>query len=424
MNKILHQPTFNIGMVGHVSHGKSSCVRALTGIETFKHTAEKERGITMKIGYANCKIFQCGQCSEPQCYQATSSKVKIHKCIICDSETKLIQYFSFVDCPGHDSLMSAMLSGTTVMDYAILLIDGSQKCPQPQTTEHLAALEIMKLKKIIIVQNKLDLIDGNKAMEQYVDIQNFVKGTCAESVPIIPLSAQKKYNLDILCEYIVKYFGQDFLTNESRNTLSARMNIIRSFDVNKPGCNINDLTGGVVGGSLVSGQLSVGDVVEIRPGLVKKDTNGKLMWQPLRTTIVSIKTDSDDIREAHSGGLIGVCTNLDPFLTRSDRMVGQVIGRPDAMPDVHLNIRAKCKFMKRVDPINASQMVVTKPKINEMVLLNVSSKPVIATVTKISGSKYTFELNYPCCMSPGEKFSVSCKIGGSWRLSGMASFSK
>ena len=419
------QPKYNIGLVGSVSHGKSMTVKAFTGAQTFKFSKEKEKGITMKIGYANCKIFCCQKCPEPICYQSSNNKTKNHKCIHCNTDCLLKQYFSFIDCPGHESLMNIMLSGATVMDYAFLLIDATQKCPQPQTIEHLNALEILQIKKIIIIQNKLDLVEAMQATEQYASIKNFVKGTIAESAPIIPFCAEKKYNLDILCEFIIKFFG-----NPQKTITYPKMNIIRSFDVNKPGCtDIDKIVGGVLGGSIISGTLSIGDQVEIRPGLVhltentdcnsnfKSNSNSnsksksQLVWKPIFTTIVSMKSDTDDISVATSGGLIGLCTNLDPYLTRSDRMIGQVIGLPGHMPDVYTECRAKCIFMSGTH----------LPKSNSEVLLNISSKPIIAIVKKVVKLDYLFTLKYPCCMSIGENFSISSKINGSWKLIGIGS---
>ncbi len=88
-------------------------------------------------------------------------------------------HISFVDCPGHDILMATMLNGAAVMDAALLLVSANESCPQPQTAEHLAAIEIMRLKDIIIVQNKVDLIDSETALEQYRQIQEFVNGVFA-----------------------------------------------------------------------------------------------------------------------------------------------------------------------------------------------------------------------------------------------------
>ena len=146
-----------------------------------------------------------------------------------------------------------MLNGAAVMDAALLLIAGNESCPQPQTSEHLAAIEIMKLKHILIMQNKVDLVKESQAMEQHEQIQRFVQGTVAEGAPVIPISAQLKYNLDAVCEYITSKITvppRDF-------TSQARLIVIRSFDVNKPGCEVDDLKGGVAGGSILKGVLRV-----------------------------------------------------------------------------------------------------------------------------------------------------------------------
>lgn len=89
---------------------------------------------------------------------------------------KLVRHVSFVDCPGHDIYMATMLNGAAVMDAALLLIAGNESCPQPQTQEHLAAIEIMNLENLIILQNKMDLVRPEKAEEQYKQITAFVQG--------------------------------------------------------------------------------------------------------------------------------------------------------------------------------------------------------------------------------------------------------
>ncbi len=351
------QPSFNIGMIGSVANGKSTMVKTFTGIETFKHSKEQETGKTIKLGYANCKIFKCNNCPKPVCYQYTGSRDKTYNCINCGTECELVKFFSFVDCPGHDSLMSTMLSGATIMDYALVMIDATQKFPdsQPQTVEHLQALEILQVKQAIIIQNKLDLVDGNKAQEQCEHIREFIKGTCVENAPIIPVSAQKKYNLDILAEYITELFQEPVRIHNP-----PKMLVVRSFDVNKPGFDIQNIIGGVVGGSLVSGNLKVGDEVEIRPGIIDKTSTSSCTWKPLRAIITSMKSDTDQLTTAGPGGLIAVCTDLDPCLTKSDKMIGQIIGIPDQMPPVYTEINANCMFIMKT--IGASTIKITKPK--------------------------------------------------------------
>ena len=99
-----------------------------------------------------------------------------------------------------------MLAGAAVMDSALLLIAGNQPCPQPQTSEHLAAVEIMRLQHIIILQNKIDIIirEPGAPNKQFDDIKRFVQGSIAEGAPIIPISAQLKYNIDVVVDYICR----------------------------------------------------------------------------------------------------------------------------------------------------------------------------------------------------------------------------
>merc|ERR1719183_1766184 len=229
---------------------------------------------------------------------------------------RLERHVSFVDCPGHDILMATMLNGAAVMDAALLLIAGNEACPQPQTSEHLAAVEIMRLKHIIILQNKVELVKEQKAQTQYEEIKKFVAGTAADSSPIIPLSAVLKYNLDVVCEYLctqVPIPPRDF-------TSSPVMIIIRSFDVNKPGEEVNNLKGGVAGGSILKGVLRVGEEIEIRPGIVSKDSTGRSVCKPIRSRIVSLAAEANALQFAVPGGLIGVGTKIDPSQTRADRL--------------------------------------------------------------------------------------------------------
>ena len=179
---------------------------------------------------------------------------------------------SFVDCPGHDILMATMLNGAAVMDAAFLLVSSAETCPQPQTSEHLAAVEIMRLENIIILQNKVDLVKEDAAKAQHEQIRKFVAGTVADSAPVIPISAVLKYNIDVVCEYIVHKIPvprRDFVS-------SPRLIVIRSFDVNKPGQDVKSLQGGVAGGSILQGVLKVNDEVELRPG--EGRGGGSVIW--------------------------------------------------------------------------------------------------------------------------------------------------
>eukprot|EP00730_Choanoeca_flexa_P016696 TRINITY_DN7946_c0_g1_i4.p1 TRINITY_DN7946_c0_g1~~TRINITY_DN7946_c0_g1_i4.p1 ORF type:complete len:349 (+),score=63.59 TRINITY_DN7946_c0_g1_i4:95-1048(+) len=258
---ISRQATINIGTIGHVAHGKSTLVKSISGIHTVRFKSELERNITIKLGYANAKIYRCPTCVPLIKYKSRGSGHPDQPlCPICPgTKMELKRHVSFVDCPGHDILMATMLNGAAVMDAALLLIAGNESCPQPQTSEHLAAIEIMKLKHILILQNKIDLVKESQATEQHKQIQSFVKGTIAESAPIVPISAQLKYNIEVINEYICTQIPvpkRDFLS-------PPRLIVIRSFDVNKPGFEVDDLQGGVAGGSILQGVLKKGQVMPL-----------------------------------------------------------------------------------------------------------------------------------------------------------------
>ncbi|KAH8521650.1 hypothetical protein H0E87_002630 [Populus deltoides] len=270
---ISRQATINIGTIGHVAHGKSTVVKAISGVQTVRFKNELERNITIKLGYANAKIYKCEdeRCPRPKCYKAYGSGKEDNP--MCDVEgfqncrMNLLRHVSFVDCPGHDILMATMLNGAAIMDGALLLIAANESCPQPQTSEHLAAVEIMRLQHIIILQNKVDLIQENAAINQHEAIKKFIQGTVADGAPVVPISAQLKYNIDVVCEYIVKK-----IPIPERNFISPpNMIVIRSFDVNKPGYEVDEIRGGVAGGSILRGVLKVNQFIEVRPGIIVKD---------------------------------------------------------------------------------------------------------------------------------------------------------
>ena len=146
------------------------------------------------------------------------------------------------------------------MDGAILVIAADEPCPQPQTREHLAAAEVSGIKNLIIVQNKIDIVDQKRALESYNEIKNFIKGTVAEKAPIIPISAQRGINIDVLLNAIETIIP----TPKRDETKPPLMYIVRSFDVNKPGTTIDTLEGGIIGGTIAQGKFTVGEEIEIR----------------------------------------------------------------------------------------------------------------------------------------------------------------
>ena len=234
-----YQPNINIGTSGHVDHGKTTLVEAITGVWTSAHSEELRRGITIKVGYADATFYKCPQCPPPDCYSTNPI------CANCEGKSELLRVVSFVDSPGHESLMANMLSGSALMDGAILVVAADDPVPQPQTREHMLALQVLGIKQIVIVQNKVDLTDPENALENYEEIRDFVKHSVAESAPIIPVSAQHKINIDALIEAI----EGTIKTPVRMKNANAIMHVLRSFDVNKPGIRIKQVKGGVIRGA-------------------------------------------------------------------------------------------------------------------------------------------------------------------------------
>uniref|UniRef100_A0A7M4E7W5 protein-synthesizing GTPase n=2 Tax=Archosauria TaxID=8492 RepID=A0A7M4E7W5_CROPO len=411
------------GTIGHVAHGKSTVVKAISGVHTVRFKNELERNITIKLGYANAKIYKLEDpsCSRPECYRSCGSSTPDEfptDIPGTKGNFKLVRHVSFVDCPGHDILMATMLNGAAVMDAALLLIAGNESCPQPQTSEHLAAIEIMKLKHILILQNKIDLVKESQAKEQYEQILSFVQGTVAEGAPIIPISAQLKYNIEVVCEYIVKKIPvplRDF-------TSEPRLIVIRSFDVNKPGCEVDDLKGGVAGGSILKGVLKVGQEIEVRPGIVSKDSEGKLMCKPIFSKIVSLFAEHNDLQYAAPGGLIGVGTKIDPTLCRADRMVGQVLGAVGALPEIFTELEISYFLLRRLLGVRTEgdkkAAKVQKLSKNEVLMVNIGSLSTGGRVSAVKADLGKIVLTNPVCTEVGEKIALSRRVEKHWRLIG------
>ncbi|MEM2869574.1 MAG: translation initiation factor IF-2 subunit gamma [Thermoplasmata archaeon] len=403
--KVPTQPVVNIGMVGHVDHGKTTLTKALTGEWTDRHSEEIKRGISIKLGYADAAFYRCPKCGEPECFSTKE------ECPVCNSKTELLRSVSFVDSPGHETLMATMLSGAALMNGALLLIAANEPCPQPQTREHLMALDIVGIKNIIVVQNKIDIVSEEQAVQNYREIEEFCKGTVAEGAPIVPVSAHHDANLDILIQAIEKTIPTPRLDPDK----PSRMYIARSFDVNLPGTRPRELKGGVVGGSIIQGTLSVGEEVEIRPGLRTADK--KPHWEPIRTRVVSLVSGGREVKSAAPGGLVGIGTELDPFFTKSDALVGNMLGAPGTLPPVWDTLVLKTHLLERmVGTQEAAEVKEIKTK--EPLMLNVGVATTVGVVTACHGDICTFSLKLPVCAEKGQRVALSRKVGGRWRLIG------
>lgn len=400
------QPEVNIGTIGHVDHGKTTLVQALTGVWASRHSEELRRGITIKLGYADAPIYKCPGCPPPQCYSTEL------KCKGCKTEGEFVRAVSFVDAPGHEALMATMLSGAAVMDGALLVVAADETCPQPQTREHLAAIQIVNVKNLVIVQNKIDLVDEKRAWESYEEIKKFTEGSIAENAPIIPVSAQHKVNIDVLIQAIEEHIP----TPRRDPTKPARLSVLRSFDVNKPGTPVEKLAGGVLGGTILQGVFKVDDEVEIRPG-VRAEKSGKVFYEPLFTETVSLQAGGKTVEEARPGGLVGMGTLLDPSLTKADGLTGNIAGKPDTMPpslteltmEIHLFPRAVgTKELMEIETVHTG----------ESLLLDVGTSITAGTVVSVKGETATLKLSRPISAEEGSRAAISRKIAGRWRLIG------
>ncbi|MBU0756473.1 MAG: translation initiation factor IF-2 subunit gamma [Nanoarchaeota archaeon] len=400
--KIVVQPEINIGLVGHVDHGKTTLTEQLSGKWTDTHSEEIKRGITIRLGYANTTFVK----TKDGIYTTEAgAKRKLKEC-------EVLRAVSFVDAPGHESLMATMLSGAKIMDGALLLIAANEACPQPQTREHLMALKISGIKNIVIVQNKIDLVTEERAVKNYEQIQKFLKGTDYEKTPIIPISAQLGVNIEPLIEAIEKYIP----TPKRDNKKDPMMYIARSFDINKPGQDVTKLKGGVVGGALAQGIIKMGDEIEIRPGHVYEEANQKV-WKPLITIVKGLMTGPTPVEEISPGGSVGILTELDPAIVKSDSLTGNVVGHVGKLPEVWDALKLETHLLDRVVG-SKDDLEVVPVKLSELLMLNVNSAATVGAVTKVSKNIIECKLRLPVCADKNDRVTISRRVGTRFRLIG------
>ncbi|TKR24553.1 translation initiation factor IF-2 subunit gamma [Natronomonas salsuginis] len=399
------QPEVNIGLVGHVDHGKTTLVESLSGEWTDQHSEEMKRGISIRLGYADATFRECPGLDEPERYTVDET---------CPdgSESEHLRTVSFVDAPGHETLMATMLSGAAIMDGAVLVIAANEPVPRAQTEEHLMALDIIGIENIVIAQNKIDLVDREQAVRNYEQIEEFVEGTVAEDAPIVPISAQRDVNVDLLIQTV----EEEIPTPERDPDTDARMQVARSFDINRPGTTWEDLIGGVIGGSPTRGRLTVDDEIEIKPGR-EVEEGGQSEYQPVETTIRSLQAGGEFVDEVTPGGLLGVGTGLDPSLTKGDALAGQVAGPPGSLPptreaftmDVDLLDRVVGENAEEIEPINTG----------EPLMLTVGTATTVGAVTSARDDECEVNLKRPVCAPEGAKIAINRRVGARWRLIGV-----
>ncbi len=403
-------PEVNIGIVGHVDHGKTTLVQALTGIWTAKHSKELERGMTIYLGYADGNIALCPGLNPPDAYTTE---------LVCPdgSEAQLLRRVSYVDAPGHEAYMTTMLSGAMIVDGAILVVAANEPCPQPQTVEHLIALEVLGVKNIIIVQNKIDVVSREKALKNYQEIQNFIKGTIAENAPIIPVSALHKVNIDVLLQAI-----QELIPTPQRDlSKTPIMYVVRSFDINRPGTPYNTIQGGVLGGTLLQGRLRVGQEIMILPGVKIPRETGKTkttIYQPITTTIEEIRYGDLAVEEATPSGLVAIRTTLDPSITKADQLVGSVVTTPDNKIPVTTSIEISYRELERVVGLKGQPLKLPPLQVNEKVIVAVGPASRLATIKSVRKDRVELKLEEPVATWKGSRIAIGRRVMARWRLAG------
>ena len=404
--KLPTQPTVNIGLVGHVDHGKTTLTKALSGVWTDTHSEERKRGISIKLGYADTAFYQ----TKDGKYYCSGKNPNGKK----DVDEELSRVVSFVDAPGHETLMAIMITGASIMDGAMLMVAANEKCPQPQTREHLMALNMSGIENIVVVQNKIDLVSCERAIESYQEITEFLKGTVAEGAPIIPVSAHHDVNLDILIDAIEKTIP----TPDRDQKESPLMHVARSFDINRPGTRPTKLKGGVIGGSIVRGEFKVGDNIEIGPG--RKIVQGsKTRWEPINATVTSMQGGGLSLEKMHAGGLCGLATQLDPSITTSDNLSGQVVSLAGSLPETRDSIEISVHLMESMVSTDGSNPEKIHPlRNNEMLMINVATATSVGVTRNAEKTRTSLELRLPICVDAGERVSLSRRIGSRWRLIG------
>jgi selenocysteine-specific elongation factor len=239
-----------LGTAGHIDHGKTSLIKALTGVDTDRLPEEKKRGITIELGYAHLDLppYRLG----------------------------------IVDVPGHERFIRQMLAGATGMNLVMLIVAADDSIKQ-QTYEHLDILRLLNLSAGVIVITKADLVEPDWLLLVEMEVRQLVEGTFLENAPLIPTSAKEGRGIHQLkqaiqgeCERLIPPQSEP----SAHHWLPFRMAIDRAFSIAGHGT--------VVTGSVASGRLDVGEVIEILPTRSSSRIRG-------------LQTHDDSVESVHVG---------------------------------------------------------------------------------------------------------------------------
>ena len=371
--------TINIGMVGHIDHGKTTLLQKLSGKWASQHSQELKRGITIKLGYADITLYK-----DKSGYNSKSGEP--------------VRHVSFVDAPGHEMLMATMLSGAAIIDAAILVVAANEGI-KPQTREHLMALQAKRVKNLIVVQNKIDLVDKVQAMKNYKEIKELLKGKY-DDAPIIPVSAQQEVNIGKIYEAIAQIKIEDKKESEKPIFIVAR-----SFDINKPGTKPENLHGTVLGGTLKKGKLKVGEEIEMKPGIAIKEAN-QIRYKTLNAKILKLFRGSKEVQELTSGGSMSIETSLDMSIGKNDALAGNVASVKNYLPEPATHLKVKYKLFPEVFGISISTKVEPL-KASEALLLSINTSMTIGIVKRIQKDEIELTLKLPVVLFKEDNVDIS-----------------
>jgi len=374
-----NQPIVNIGTIGHVSHGKSTLVKAFTGKHTPRRSDEIERNITIQLGFANLRIY----------YNDQNQEFKYSDKILDETGYKLINHISFVDCPGHNAYIATMISGSKVFDAALLVIASNSEIPSPQTLKHTQMLPFTSIQDILIVLNKIDLLKDQIETEQKIkELQLFIDSNPSLiNKPVIPICASKKQNIDSILEFLCNIQNNSIIEKVNEQ---FQMDILRSFHINSVGTKLENLNGGIVGGSIVSGYIEIGDKIGIFPGhcIQCKETK-EWVIRPIFSTVESLKSEKDSLDIAFSGGLIGIGLDCDPGICKQDDLLGNNLFK---LCKKNINLFIDPTNYSYYLDINIEFLIPTfKLEIKKKIVIVANSKPIVANV-KAQNESGTFSI--------------------------------
>jgi selenocysteine-specific elongation factor len=221
-----------IGTAGHIDHGKTSLVKALTGVDADRLKGEKERGITLDLGYAYSPLP--------------------------DGEV-----LGFIDVPGHEKLVHNMLAGATGIDFVLLVI-AADDGPMPQTREHLAILDLLGLSRGAVALTKIDCVPAERLKQAQAEIESLLQGTALAGSPVFPLSAVSGAGVDVLRHHLEQAASSLAIRHEAGSHEAGRPEA-ENFRLAVDRCFTLAGTGTVVTGTVFSGTVRTGDQLLLSP---------------------------------------------------------------------------------------------------------------------------------------------------------------